>query len=135
MHPRPAQAIVKIGSGIEPVALDNSRMLFFSKEKRHVPTSFSAITNYSPWRTCSSHLAAIRNRQQVTLIREPDNRFDQHAFRIDWQGGKLGYIPAINNASFSQLLGRGETLSAWIVWLNKTNDRWERLEVEARWRV
>lgn len=63
------------------------------------------------------------------------NRFDQRAVRIDWQGEKLGYIPAKDNAAVSQLLDRGETMSALIVGLKKSNNPWERIEVEVRWRV
>ncbi|QOJ22097.1 MAG: HIRAN protein [Gammaproteobacteria bacterium] len=73
--------------------------------------------------------------QPLTLIREPGNRFDQRAVRIDWQGEKLGYIPAKDNAAVSQLLDRGEQLSALIVGLKKSNNPWERIEVEVRWRV
>ena len=71
--------------------------------------------------------------QSVTLIREPGNRFDQRAVRIDWQGEKLGYIPARDNAAVSQLLDRGEKLSALIVGLKKSHNPWERIEVEVRW--
>jgi hypothetical protein len=59
--------------------------------------------------------------QSFTLIREPGNRFDQRAVRIDWQGEKLGYILAKDNAAVSQLLDRGETMSALIVGLKKNN--------------
>ncbi|MDV6346090.1 HIRAN domain-containing protein [Nitrosomonas sp. Is35] len=77
----------------------------------------------------------LATRQTVTLIREPSNRFDQRTVRIDWQGEKLGYIPAKDNAAVSQLLDRGETMSALIVGLKKSNNPWERIEVEVRWRT
>jgi len=73
--------------------------------------------------------------QSVTLLREAGNRFDQRAVRIDWQGEKLGYIPAKDNAAVSQLLDRGEKLSALIVGLKKSNNPWERIEVEVRWKI
>ncbi len=73
--------------------------------------------------------------QLLSLIREPGNRFDQRAVRIDWQGEKLGYIPGKDNAAVSQLLDRGETMSALIVGLKKSNNPWERIEVAVRWRV
>ncbi len=73
--------------------------------------------------------------QSVTLIREPGNRFDQRAVRIDWQGEKLGYIPARDNAAVSQLLDRGEKLSALIVGLKKSDNPWERIAVEVRWQM
>lgn len=71
----------------------------------------------------------------VRLIREPDNRFDHRAVRIDWQGEKLGYIPAKDNAAVAQLMDRGETLSALITGLKKSNNPWERIAVEVRWKV
>ena len=71
--------------------------------------------------------------QSVTLVREPGNRFDQRAVRIDWQNEKLGYIPTKDNAAVSQLLDRGEKLSALIVGLKKSDNPWERIEVEVRW--
>lgn len=72
--------------------------------------------------------------QPVTLIREPGNRFGQRTVRIGWQGEKLGYIPAKDNAAISQLLDREEKLSALIVGLKKSNNPWERIEVKVRWR-
>ena len=72
--------------------------------------------------------------QPVTLIREPGNRFGQRTVRIGWQGEKLGYIPAKDNAAVSQLLDREEKLSALIVGLKKSNNPWKRIEVKVRWR-
>jgi len=66
---------------------------------------------------------------------EPDNRFDHRAVRIDWQGEKLGYIPVKDNAAVAQLMDRGETLSALITGLKKSNNPWERIAVEVRWKV
>jgi HIRAN domain len=73
--------------------------------------------------------------QSVTLVREPGNRFDQRAVRLDWQGEKLGYIPRIDNAAVAQLMDRGETLSALITGLKNSDNPWERIEVEVKWRV
>jgi len=72
--------------------------------------------------------------QGVRLIREPDNRFDHRAVRIDWQGKKLGYIPAKDNAAVAQLMDRGETFSALITGLKNSDNPWERIVVEVRWR-
>jgi len=71
--------------------------------------------------------------QSVTLVRETDNPYDERAVRIDWQGHKLGYIPRMDNAAVSQLLDRGETISAWIVGLKKSNNPWDRIMVEVQW--
>jgi len=73
--------------------------------------------------------------QPLTLTREADNRFDDRAVRVDWQGHKLGYIPRLDNAAVSQLLDRGERLEATIVGLKNGSNPWDRIKVEVRWRV
>lgn len=73
--------------------------------------------------------------QQLTLTREADNRFDDRAVRVDWQGHKLGYIPRLDNAAVSQLLDRGETLEATIAGLGNSSNPWDKIKVEVRWRV
>lgn len=73
--------------------------------------------------------------QFVTLVREIGNRYDERAVRVDWQGHKLGYLPRIDNAAVSQLIDRGEKISALIVGLKKSNNPWDRIEVEVKWRT
>jgi hypothetical protein len=73
--------------------------------------------------------------QPLQLVREPDNRHDDRAVRVEWQGRKLGYIPRLDNAAVSQLLDRGEGLDAEIAWLNESRNPWERVGVEVRWQV
>jgi hypothetical protein len=73
--------------------------------------------------------------QPLTLVREADNPYDERAISITWQGHKLGYIPRMDNAAISQLLDRGEKMSALIVGLRKSNNPWERIMVEVRWRT
>jgi hypothetical protein len=73
--------------------------------------------------------------QFLTLTREPHNSYDERAVRIDWQGHQLGYLPRMDNAAVSQLLDRGENISALIVGLKKGNNPWDRMEVEVRWRA
>ena len=73
--------------------------------------------------------------QRLILIREPDNSHDKRAVRIDWQGLKLGYVPRDDNAAISQLMDRGETLSALITGLRKSHNPWERIEVEVKWQI
>lgn len=73
--------------------------------------------------------------QSLHLVRETDNKYDDRAVRVDWQGRKLGYIPRLDNAAVSQLLDRGETLEAAIVGLANSSNPWDRVRVEVRWRV
>ncbi len=69
------------------------------------------------------------------LVREADNPYDDRAVRVEWQGHKLGYIPRLDNAAVSQLLDRGEMLEATITGLENSNNPWDRVKVEVKWRV
>lgn len=73
--------------------------------------------------------------QSLQLVREPCNRFDDRAVRVEWQNHKLGYIPRLDNAAVSQLLDRGEMLEATIAGLENSSNPWNRIKVEVRWRV
>ncbi|PIQ09929.1 MAG: HIRAN protein [Hydrogenophilales bacterium CG_4_9_14_3_um_filter_59_35] len=95
-------------------------------------TSPLAGFQYHSGETLWSQLAT---GQRLTLTREADNRFDDRAVRVDWQGRKLGYIPRMDNAAIAQLLDRGETLEAAIAWLESGNNSCNRVRVEVRWRV
>jgi len=71
--------------------------------------------------------------QPLQPVREPDNRYDDRAVRVEWQGRKLGYIPRLDNAAVSQLMDRGERLDAEIAWLNESKNPRERAGVEVKW--
>ena len=67
--------------------------------------------------------------QPLTLHREPDNRYDPRAVRIDWQEHKLGYIPRRENIAVAQMLDRGRGIQAKIVGLGESQNPWERVMV------
>ena len=47
----------------------------------------------------------------LTLMREPNNEFDEHAISVYTTGGlKLGYIPRSNNLILSRLMDEGNLL-------------------------
>jgi len=71
--------------------------------------------------------------QPLQLVREENNKYDNRAVLIEWQGRKLGYLPKLDNAVVSQLLDRGEKLEAVITKLQASSNPWERVEVEVRW--
>jgi HIRAN domain len=77
--------------------------------------------------------ALLRSGQALTMVREPGNRFDERAIRLDWQDQKVGYVPARDNAAASQLLDRGERLSAVITQLRQANNPWDRIEFAVYW--
>jgi hypothetical protein len=67
--------------------------------------------------------------QPLALVREPDNRYDPDAVRIDWNGHKLGYLPRADNTAVAQMLDRGEALQARIAQLRVAPDPWQRVGV------
>lgn len=66
----------------------------------------------------------------LTLIREPENRFDSLAIRVEWNGQKIGYVPRAVNEIAAGLLDRGERLSASIMALAMDDNPWERIGIE-----
>jgi len=72
----------------------------------------------------------LRAGETLDLFRERDNPYDNKAVRIEWEGHKLGYVPRLENHAASQLLDRGEKLSARIVELKESRDPWERVRFE-----
>jgi hypothetical protein len=66
----------------------------------------------------------------LALVREPDNRHDRNAVRVEWQGHMLGYVPRADNAAVARLLDRGTRLEARIVRLQDSSNPWERVLFE-----
>lgn len=50
--------------------------------------------------------------QRLQLVREPDNRHDERAVRVDWHGHKLGYIPRLDNAAVIATAGSRRALGS-----------------------
>jgi len=66
----------------------------------------------------------------LTLHREPDNRHDAHAVRVEWRGQQLGYLPRAENRAVAIALDRGDRLVARISRLKADPDPWRRVELE-----
>ena len=67
---------------------------------------------------------------QLDLVREPDNRHDHYAVRVEWRGHQLGYVPRADNRSVAAALDAGERLYARIAELNRHPDPWRRVLLE-----
>lgn len=67
---------------------------------------------------------------RLELIREPDNRHDHRAIRVEWRGRKLGYLPRAENRAVAAALDRGERLLARIARLTAHPNPWRRVEFE-----
>jgi hypothetical protein len=66
----------------------------------------------------------------LTLVREPDNRYDARAVRVEWRGHKIGYVPRRENADVARLMDGGQPLVARIVRLAEVRDPWSRVRFE-----
>jgi len=66
----------------------------------------------------------------LALIREPDNRFDANAVRVEWQGQKIGYVPRRENADVARFMDSGQNLEARIARLAEVRDPWARVRFE-----
>ncbi|WP_153145443.1 HIRAN domain-containing protein [Dechloromonas sp. H13] len=74
--------------------------------------------------------AALRVGDPLALIREPDNRHDRNAIRVEWRGHKLGYVPRAENRAVAAAMDQGERLVARISRLTEHPDPWRRVEFE-----
>jgi hypothetical protein len=74
--------------------------------------------------------AAMRPGDRLTLTREPDNRHDRNAVRVDWKGQQLGYVPRAENRSVARALDAGEKLEARVSKLRDDPNPWRRVEFE-----
>lgn len=72
----------------------------------------------------------IRLGDRLTLIREPENRHDRKAVRVEWQGRQLGYVPRAENRAVARALDDGEKLEARVSRLREDHDPWRRVEFE-----
>ena len=66
----------------------------------------------------------------LDLIREPDNRHDKHAIRVEWRGHKLGYVPRAENRVVAAAMDQGDKLVARIAKLTEHANPWRRVEFE-----
>ena len=70
----------------------------------------------------------VRVGDRLTLIREPDNRHDVNAIRVEWNGHKLGYVPRAENRAVAHALDAGENLEARVTRMRDDPDPWQRVE-------
>ena len=54
----------------------------------------------------------MRVGDHLDLIREPDNRHDRRAIRVEWRGHKLGYVPRAENRAVAAAMDQGDKLVA-----------------------
>jgi hypothetical protein len=67
---------------------------------------------------------------RLNLAREPSNRYDARAIRVEWRGQKLGYVPRRENDDIARLMDNGAKLEARIIRLTESRDPWQRVRFE-----
>lgn len=72
----------------------------------------------------------IRVGDALTLVREPDNKHDRNAIRVDWRGHKLGYVPRAQNRAVAAAMDAGDKLSTRVSSLSDNKNPWQRLAFE-----
>lgn len=79
-------------------------------------------------------LSDVRSRIQVgdalVLRREPGNKHDANAVRVEWRGHMLGYVPRAENRAVAAAMDGGDRLSARVSRLTEDANPWRRMEVE-----
>ena len=66
----------------------------------------------------------------LVLVREPENKHDANAVRVEWRGRKLGYLPRSENRAVATEMDRGGRVEARIAKLHRHRDPWKRIVVE-----
>lgn len=77
----------------------------------------------------------IRPGDRLTLEREPGNRHDRNAVRVDWNGQRIGYVPRAENRAVARALDAGEMLEARVARLRDDPNPWRRVEIEVYLRL
>ena len=72
----------------------------------------------------------MREGDALALIREPDNRHDPFAVRVEWRGTKLGYLPRAENRDVAAEMDKGTPIGARIGRLSRDPNPWKRLRVD-----
>jgi hypothetical protein len=80
--------------------------------------------------TANEWWADMQPNDRLELVREPGNRHDENAVRVEWKGHKLGYVPRRKNQSVAEEMDRGTRLEASISKLQRHRSPWQRLRMD-----
>ena len=72
----------------------------------------------------------MRIDDRLQLVREPDNRHDANAIRVEWNGNKLGYVPRRENQAVAREMDRGTLLEARVSKLQRHRSPWQRMRMD-----
>ena len=116
-----AQALGVLGetSFSIPMPFENPIVLFESVRV--------AGTTHAP--AIDQTMAEIPDDAPITLRREPDNQADPWAIWMEYNGKKIGYMPADKNEILARLMDGGKTLKAKLL-SYELRDSWWRVYVQ-----
>jgi hypothetical protein len=80
--------------------------------------------------TAKEWWAEMQTSDRLVLIREPKNRHDGNAIRVEWKGHKLGYVPRRENQAVALAMDNGTRLSTSISKLQRHRSPWQRLKMD-----
>ena len=84
----------------------------------------------SQYYALSSVWGEIRTGDKLLLKREPENRHDANAIRVEWDGHQLGFVPRAENRALAAAMDRGEKVEARVARLKRHRNPWQRVEFE-----
>ena len=71
----------------------------------------------------------LRTNEEIVLIREPANPYDDKAVAVYWHSEKLDYILRVDNSVIANLMDQGQTGKAYVKEKRSNAALWERLWV------
>lgn len=84
----------------------------------------------SQYYALSSVWGEIRTGDKLLLKREPENRHDANAIRVEWNGHQLGFVPRAENRALAAAMDRGDKVEARVARLKRHRNPWQRVEFE-----
>ena len=84
----------------------------------------------SQYYALSSVWGDIRPGDKLLLKREPENRHDANAVRVEWNGHQLGYVPRAENRALAAAMDRGDKVEARGARMKRHRNPWQRVEFE-----
>ena len=84
----------------------------------------------SQYYALSSVWGEIRPGDKLLLKREPENRHDANAVRVEWNGHQLGYVPRAANRALAAAMDRGDKVEARVARMKRHRNPWQRVEFE-----
>lgn len=74
----------------------------------------------------------IKEENELELVREYDNPYDDSAIAVYWEGNKLGFLPTQKNEVIANLLDHGVLLKAEVVYTQPECEPWEMCFIAVR---